>query len=494
MLIAQTEELSRLASDGDGLLLDRVDTPDSSQALTPSYSGSQTGNDEPPPYTDTQPSNSQNGTAQAGPSSGGGFMSFSSLSGSLKALASGLRAAPEPLVCALCEAVVRGDLKQIEGLLSQGANINGRNENGHTPLHCAIIADRASSAKFLLSKGAEDKSGWSSTPPLFIAASAGSIDVARVFMLQGANVHAKNISGQPYFVGVVAKQNLAGVRFLLQSGANANTADITGQSVLAMAVKKGDVDIVGVLLQYGANPNGKDITGSSVLSLSADKDGSGVAELLLTYGASPNSKSLTGTTVLCDAISKRRLDLAKKLLERGANGNIKDLVGQHVLVNVIKDGRLSNDEKMALARLLMLHGAPVSAADMSWNVPALYHAMELESMDMTTLLLQRGALLVPVPSNREPPLITAIHNGRMDQVKALLLHGANPNQEDSKGWKPMMAAHKRMDNDMMKLLKKFGAIPLKEADIRTAGPSCVPPVSPHRPASPPPVYDFVTGK
>ncbi|KAK2056962.1 ankyrin [Colletotrichum caudatum] len=65
---------------------------------------------------------------------------FSSISSSFKAMTAGLRAKPEPMVIAMCQAARSGDLGHLKGFVTQGVNINGQNDEGYTPLICAANA------------------------------------------------------------------------------------------------------------------------------------------------------------------------------------------------------------------------------------------------------------------------------------------------------------------------------------------------------------------
>ena len=55
---------------------------------------------------------------------------------------------------ALVVAVLRGQFRETEGLLTKGANINGRDKLGRTPLMLAAMADRVQIVSLLLSRGA----------------------------------------------------------------------------------------------------------------------------------------------------------------------------------------------------------------------------------------------------------------------------------------------------------------------------------------------------
>jgi ankyrin repeat protein len=55
---------------------------------------------------------------------------------------------------ALVVAVLRGQFRETEGLLNRGANLNGRDRMGRTPLMLAAMAERVQIVSLLLSRGA----------------------------------------------------------------------------------------------------------------------------------------------------------------------------------------------------------------------------------------------------------------------------------------------------------------------------------------------------
>ncbi|CAG7563904.1 unnamed protein product [Fusarium equiseti] len=411
---------------------------------------------EPPPYEPAQASSSQSPSVE--PPTSPFTKGLSSLTNSFKAMTSGLWAKPDPLSTALCQAALRGDVQQISGLLSQGANINGRNGEGNSPLSCAILANQEDAVRFLLGAGADTNSRDMKIPPVFLAASVGSIGVAKMLIAQGTwNANAASWSGQFYFVDVCNSENIEGVELLLENGAKPNTTNLSGRPVLAQAVKKGNIELARVLLKYGANADTSDMSGNSLLSIAASQDRMDMMKLLLESGTNPSSSNLSGVSVLVDAVNKRKLDMAQLVLDHGANASAKDLVGHPVLVLALRDSKLSQNDKIRVVKMLLDHGASPNVSDGTWGVSAICFAMETGSTDLVRMMVQAGANTKKKMSSGETLLLYAIDHGRRDQAKLLLEGGADANATDKKGRTPLMQAISRRDTELIKLLKAHGA-------------------------------------
>lgn len=422
--------------------------------------------EQPPPYS-FEPSAA--GPSTAGPSTAGPSNAAagddtwgSSLVQTFKALTSGFRAKPDPLATALCGASRNGDVAQIAAFLKQGANIDGKNENGETALECAILGNQETAARLLLSSGA-DEDQWSKMPPLFLAASVGNIEVARMIYERGgsaANVKKKSVSGQPYFVDLVSSGNLDGVRFLLERGADPKAQSVSGRYVVIQAARKVNVDMVRLLLDFGAKVNSDDISGNSMLAISLDKGSLEMLDLLIARGVKLSSRTTSGEKVLAAAIVKRNMPFARRLLEAGADGHVEDIHGQKVIIRVIKDtNKWSADEQAELVHMLLKNGAkPTSKDGHGSNMTALPLAID-KGVDgrIIASMIQHGGDGNKVLRSGETPLTHAINNGRMEQIHALLAGGVDPNLANKQNKTPLMQALVKDDIDLVKLLVKHGA-------------------------------------
>ncbi|CEI62418.1 hypothetical protein FVEN_g4960 [Fusarium venenatum] len=398
--------------------------------------------DVPPPYT-----------SPTSPTQSNRFSLF-------KTLKSGFRSKPDPLVSALCHAAMRGDEQQVSGLISQGANVHGRNEDGNTPIKCAILHDQAGTSRLLLSMGATTNK----LPPLFKATAVGSLNVSKMLLDSGEDVNEASKSGEPYFIEVVNKGNVAGVRFLLENGASPDASTVAGGSVLAQAVKKDQVDIVYALLEHGADVNSHDVHGNSVLNIAIQTGNAKLVKLLLERGAQTNPATILCTTILEYTINKKRLDILRQLVAAGVDLGLTDAQNQPVLIKVIRNPLLKKDDKLEVLRMLMDNGADHDATDITFGLPAICHAVETASPEVVEELLIRGAETKVRMLGGQTMITYSIDVNHRNHVKSLLSHGVDVNEVDGLNRTPLMLAILRLDFNMAKLFVDHGADPMADVN------------------------------
>ncbi|RBR11208.1 uncharacterized protein FIESC28_09092 [Fusarium coffeatum] len=396
--------------------------------------------DAPPPYTSP--------TSATRPKS-----SF------FKALTSSLRSKPDPLVSALCHASSRGDEQQLQAFISQGINIHGRNEDGNTPLKCAILQDQAGAARILISAGATTNK----LPPLFKAAAMGSLNVAKI-LLDTEDVNAVMKNGQPCFVEVVNKGNLAGVRFLLENGVKADATVWPGGSLLAQAVKKGQDDIVDLLLNYGADVNSADINGNSVLNIAIQEGTAKLVGRLLEQGAQTQPATILCTTVLEYTINKKRLDILRQLVAAGVDLGLTDAHNQPILIKVIRNCLLKPQDKLEVIRILLDNGADPNTTDIVFGLPALCHAVETATPEIVEELLTLDAETKIRMLGGQTMITYSIDVNHRNHIKTLLAYGVDVNEVDGLNRTPLMLAILRLDFNMAKMFMDHGADPAAEVN------------------------------
>ncbi|KAJ0104189.1 hypothetical protein J7T55_001676 [Diaporthe amygdali] len=382
----------------------------------------------------------------------------SKLSEVFRAVTAPFRYKPEPLVMALCEASSRGDIDTVTSLISSGANINGRNDEGKTPLVQAIENQQPNVVTKLLQLGASKDVSDSAKklPPLFWAASAGDIPMAKLLLQYGCSPNHKNIYGWAYFLDIVDKGDLGMVKLLLDHGAEVNATDQYGRVAFQHAYSRNNLAMLKLLQSRGGSVNATDITGCPIVILALQENKDDIFHFLLEHGANVNSTSSTGTPLVIEAFTRQRTNIVKKLLERGADPNAKDLVGTSMLMNTIKAQTFTANGREELIKLLLTYGATPNDSDM-WGKSAVSLLIERQHTSLLPLLLEKGLDPNKELGNGETLLIHAIDCGNAELIKKLLRHGASPNGSNKKGCTPLVQAVQARDFETVKLLVASGA-------------------------------------
>jgi ankyrin repeat protein len=210
----------------------------------------------------------------------------------------------------LIAVVKKGDIKAIEALINEGADVN-KEEKGKTPLCMAVSLENLEVVRLLLDKGADvnKESSKFVYNPLGLALHRNNLDIVRLLLDKGADVN-KTSNGVSNLYTAVQSKNLEMVILLLNKGADVNNGFITKKGIscspLYTAVEKQNFDMVSLLIERGADVNigfiiNKSGTNISPIALAVAKRNLEIAKLLIESGADINAITYTGTSLLSNA-------------------------------------------------------------------------------------------------------------------------------------------------------------------------------------------------
>ncbi len=194
---------------------------------------------------------------------------------------------------ALNDAATSGDIALVNSLLDQGADIDGRYNDG-TALIMAALMGWPDTVKVLLERGAD-------------VDTVDSIGLTALIWAIEFSLEAGDTEG-----------GLAAIRLLLEYGADANHATDLGEMPLFLAAEAGSAEAVRMLLEHGADVNAAMPDGSTALLTAAAGGHCQVAEALLKAGADVNG-SAQGWTPLHFAVDNQDVDSVKLFLDAGAD-------------------------------------------------------------------------------------------------------------------------------------------------------------------------------
>ncbi len=275
----------------------------------------------------------------------------------------------------------------------------------------------------------------------------------------GAQVDAVNEYGVTPLLLASTNGSARMIGALLNAGADPNRTLPNGETPLMWAARAGRADAVSALLTRGARVDARERTmGQTALMWAVALDHTDVAKTLLAHSADVNARSVSGFTPLMFAARDGRLDTARVLVAAGANVNEAAGDGTGALLVATVRGHAE------LAEFLLDRGADPTRADKRGFTPLHWAAGKWENLQTYSypnLPGEWGALL-EVPRRR------------LELIKALLAHGANPNARlvasapkfgsaisrgPSAGATPFFVAATGANLDSMRLLLAAGADP-----------------------------------
>jgi ankyrin repeat protein len=329
------------------------------------------------------------------------------------------------------------DLQTAELLVKAGADANAANDLRMTPLAQACTNGSAAFVELLLNAGANPNTpiGTGETP-LMTCARAGAVDAVRTLLVRGADVNAKeSTQNQTALMWAAAEEHPKVVQTLIEARADLQAHTKMGFTALHFAARAGDMESVRTLLDAGVDVNirsqpdsepgrGAGARAGGAGAAPAGRGGAGRGALGGGFGARGGT-SFPGSTALLVATVRGHVPLALALLERGADPNVIDA-----------------------------GFAPLHWAAGTWE----------------------NGLANPVYGFVDPVGGIPDRAAKLQLVKALLEHGANPNLQmtvrppgyggtgtggynDAAGATPFIVAANSADVEMLRILLDAGANP-----------------------------------
>lgn len=356
------------------------------------------------------------------------------------------------------------------GLAGGSSIVSADDRADLTPLLTAARSNDHAAARELIDEGADVGAAENDgTTALHWAAHFGDAALVAALLEAGADPNAMNRYGLTPLQAAADGGFPVAVIALLEAGADPNVVLPEGETILMSAARSGNAVVVQALLDAGADTEARDgFYGETALIRAAVGNHAGAVNLLAASGADVDAPSteidypsrragqsvlgLGHWTPIMYAARENALEAGRALIEAGADLDLQDPDGATALVIAIINAHHE------FARMLIDAGADPNIGDNEAGMAALYAAV-----DMHRLAVGHGR-------GTPPPvgLLTAV-----DTARALLEHGADPNQALRKailtrthtmgdsalgeGAKPLLRAAKSGDIEMVRLLVEYGA-------------------------------------
>ena len=183
----------------------------------------------------------------------------------------------------------RGDARKVAELLSQGARVDARDEQGFTPLMAAAQFGHTEVCKLLLETGKANVK--ETTPddftPLLLAAHFGHTEVCELLLDHGSDLEESEPVNQMTALHLAAINGHESLIQLLLSPKykpNLNIRTRIESTPLLLASSKGHLASVKKLLQAGADPFLPDEDGFLPIHSAADENHDEVVSILIKQG------------------------------------------------------------------------------------------------------------------------------------------------------------------------------------------------------------------
>ncbi len=371
----------------------------------------------------------------------------------------------------LVDAAKNQDLQQVRALLSGHPDVNARSEDGSTALLWAAHWNDLQTAELLVRAGAD-------------------ANLANDFRMTPLSQACTNGSA-------------ALVDLLIKAGANPNTPIGTGETPLMTCARAGSADAVRMLLVHGANVNAKEPNqNQTALMWAAAEQHANVAQVLIEANADLQAHTKSGFTALHFAARAGDMESTRTLLGAGVDVNIKSQpdpeIGRGRGARGAGAGGGAAAGRAGAARGVVGGGAGARGDTNFGGSTALLVATVRGNVPLALFLLDHGAdpnvldagftplfwaagtwengLANPVYGFVDPIGGITDREAKLQLVKALLAHGANPNLQmttrppgfggtgtggfnDAAGATAFIIAANSADVEMMRILLAAGADP-----------------------------------
>ncbi len=313
---------------------------------------------------------------------------------------------------AIIQAAEDGNFRLLKKLITEGADVNTKNENNETVLMISISnllrrndTPNIEIVKYLINAGAsvQPPATYMEGPLVLASKIKYGAPVVYILLSAGADVNQMPDHGNTPLMSAAFKHNNNTVKLLLEHHAAVNAKTNTKQeTALHKAVffddRPGAIETIKILIAAGADVNARDKNGDTPLIEVARTGNIQTLQILIDAGAHVNQMNNNGHTALT-ILSPNLSNISKMelLINAGANVNQQDKNGYTLLYKIVAHFFLNTESKVKLIRYLTSKGAN------------------------------------PNISSEHAPLMFAAINNDVPVVKALLESGANPNLRTSEG-------------------------------------------------------------
>ncbi|CAL8328992.1 unnamed protein product [Lota lota] len=320
--------------------------------------------------------------------------------------------------------------------LKMASSTNTTPEGGPPPLHQNRIRQSDSNTSFLR------------------AARAGNIDKVLEFLKGGVDISTCNQNGLNALHLAAKEGHEDLVEELLERGAPVDSATKKGNTALHIASLAGQKEVARILVKRGGDVNAQSQNGFTPLYMAAQENHLEVVRYLLENEGNQSIATEDGFTPLAIALQQGHNSVVSLLLEHDTKGKVR-LPALHIAAR-------KDDTKSAALLLQNDHNADVQSKMMvnrttESGFTPLHIAAHYGNVNVSTLLLNRGAAVDFTARNGITPLHVASKRGNTNMVALLLDRGAQIDAKTRDGLTPLHCAARSGHDPAVEILLEKGA-------------------------------------
>lgn len=372
--------------------------------------------------------------------------------------------------------------------MQDGADINGRDDRGRTPIMAATHGNRVDTVRTLIQAGADiNLRDNRSDNPFLYAGAEGLPEILRLTIEARADTRLTNRFGGTALIPAAERGHVDIVKELLaRTDVDVNHVNDLGWTALLEAIVLSDggerhQQIVQLLVDYGADMRIADKDGVTPLDharvrgfkeierillaageqrnqqliAAAGRGDIEVVRQLLAQGADVRAQDENGRTALIAAAYRNALAVADALIQAGADVNVQDKTEQSAYLIATSDGYVD------LLKRTLQAGADMHRTD-SFNGTGLIRAADRGHVEIIKELLKTDIEIDHVNILGWTALLEAIILGdggarHTEVVRLLVEAGANVNLADADGVTPLTHAQRRGYEKIAAILQQAGA-------------------------------------
>ncbi len=194
----------------------------------------------------------------------------------------------------LNRAISDDDVDAVRELISQGEDVNGKDEGKVTPLFLAVHQGDIEIVKMLLDAGAKVnvRDDEKQTPLMRLDDDATS-EIIELLLRHGAKVNLTDENNNTALILAAQRAKPEIFKALIDAGADVNVVNKDGQTALMNAANNDSLEGVRMLLEAGAKADLKNNDGETAWDLTSDEE---IQDLLVSYGAGAKPRITETTT------------------------------------------------------------------------------------------------------------------------------------------------------------------------------------------------------